>query len=72
VEQQGGLTGQTDRDRVLDDLARLHAKLAQAQAENDQGTIMLARHDIDEALEQLHQCPDPASTASEAEWGKAG
>jgi hypothetical protein len=56
----------TGRDRVLDDLTELRARLKQAEAEHDNGAAMVARYDIDQALERLH------GVATAEEFGRMG
>jgi hypothetical protein len=56
----------TAREQVIDDLTELHARLKQAQADHDNGAAVLARYDIDEALERLH------GVASVEEYGPCG
>lgn len=62
----------SNREAVLENLKRLRLKLKVAEAQQDNGMLLLTRHDIDEALERLYQCPDPAGTADPSEWGAAG
>lgn len=68
----GSDLGRPDRERVMARLTVLHQTLKQAVQQKDQGKVMLTRHDIDEQLEELHRCQDPAGIADPQEWGEAG
>ena len=61
-----------EREQVLGQLTTLRSRLKKAEADRDNGAAMLARHDIDSALEELYRCPDPAGVADPQEWGAAG
>lgn len=58
--------GPLARTAVLDELKGLHARLEHARAAHDHDAVVLARYEIDSALERL------TSIASEAEFGRYG